>query len=192
MTDKAVRAPVQIGGGDMEGYQMPDGSYRMSQASAADAIGDSPVYALRFLQSKDSKALLGEHYTDYTPEQIEVEPTPGKRGQSRINALPLEVVSAYWLYRAHRGNKKAFALCFALMSETLDRRFDSAFGVSRTDEEYNQRLANRIEQLQNSLDELGEAYAEPEVLREYIARLEAQVRRLGEEPLQNPHQQSEG
>ncbi|MEO1208547.1 MAG: hypothetical protein AAFX78_03310, partial [Cyanobacteria bacterium J06638_20] len=104
--------------------------------------------------------------------------------------LPLEVVSAYWLYRAHRGNKKAFALCFALMSETLDRRFDSAFGVSRTDEEYNQRLANRIEQLQNSLDELGEAYAEPEVLREYIARLEAQVRRLGEEPLQNPHQQS--
>ena len=31
MTDKAVRAPVSLGDMDVEGFQMPDGSYRMSK-----------------------------------------------------------------------------------------------------------------------------------------------------------------
>jgi hypothetical protein len=90
--DKAQRATVQIGPLSVDGFQMPDGSYRMSQAGAATAINDSPVYALRFLTSRDSKALLGEAFTDYTPEPIEVESSQGERGQTRINALPLEVV----------------------------------------------------------------------------------------------------
>jgi hypothetical protein len=124
--DKAQRATVQIGPLSVDGFQMPDGSYRMSQAGAAKAISESPVYALRFLTSKDSKALLGEAYTDYTPEPIEVEATQGDRGQTRINALPLEVVSAYWLYRAFKGNKAAFTLTWALIQETLERRFDKA------------------------------------------------------------------
>lgn len=189
--DKAKRRPVNIGNIGVQGYQMPDGSYRMSQANAADAIEEPPVYALRFLQSKDSKALLGERYTDYTPEQIEVESDPGKRGQTRINALPLDVVSAYWLYRSYRGNKKAFALCLALMTETLERRFDAAFGVSRTNEEYDQRLSDRVEQLQSDLDRLGEAFAESDILREENSRLKDQVRRLGEEPWQIPDQDQE-
>ena len=67
MTDsaRAIRAIVPIG------------------SLAADAIKETPVYALRFLQSKDSKALLGESYTDYPPESIEVEPEPGRRGRSQ-------------------------------------------------------------------------------------------------------------
>jgi hypothetical protein len=96
---KASRAIVQIGSIQVDGFMLPDGSYRMSQAQAAEAIEEPPVYALRFLRSKDSKALLEETYTDYTPESVEVEPESGKRGQTRINALPLEVVSAYWLTR---------------------------------------------------------------------------------------------
>lgn len=76
MTDstKATRATVQIGNFEVDGFMLPDGSYRMSQTQAAGAIEEPPVYALRFLQSKDSKALLGEAYTDYTPEPVEVEP----------------------------------------------------------------------------------------------------------------------
>ena len=77
--DKAKRATVAIGPSSVEGFQMPDGSYRMSQSGAATTINESPVYALRFLASRDSKALLGEAFTDYTPEQIEVEPSPGDR-----------------------------------------------------------------------------------------------------------------
>lgn len=77
--DKAKRTTVAIGPSSVEGFQMPDGSYRMSQAGAATTINESPVYALRFLASRDSKAFLGEAFTDYTSEQIEVETSPGDR-----------------------------------------------------------------------------------------------------------------
>lgn len=192
MTDKAKRATIRIGNFEFEGFQMPDGGYRMSQANAADAIEDPPVYALRFIRSKDSKSLLGERYADYTPEQVEVEPLPNDRGQTRINALPLEVVSGYWLYRSHRGNKKAFVLSFALMAETLERRFDNAFGVTRSEDEYNQRLSDRVAQLESDIERLGEEFAAPDILREHISRLEDQVRQLGGDPLQIPFQQDEG
>lgn len=153
-SNRATRAIVTIGTLTADGFMLPDGSYRMSQAQAAQAIDESPVNALRFLQSRDSTALLGETYTDYTPESVEVEPEPGKRGQTRINALPLPIVTAYWLTRAYRGNKKAFVLCWALLTESLERRFDSAFGVARSEDDWNQRLSDRvIAQLENDLSE---------------------------------------
>jgi hypothetical protein len=82
MTDsvKATRTTIPIGSLTIDAFMLPDGSYRMSQAQAAEAIEEAPVYALRFLQSKDSKAVLGEAYTDYTPESVEVESATGQRG----------------------------------------------------------------------------------------------------------------
>ena len=165
MTDstKATRATVTIGTLSVEGFRMPNGDYRMSQQQAAESIGDAPVYALRFLASKNSKALLGEAYTDYKPESIEVENESGGRGQTRINALPIEVVSAYWLFRSHQGSKEAFTLSWALITESLERRFDSAFGLTRTDQERDDRLSSRIQQLERDLTQLGDAYALDEV-----------------------------
>ena len=170
-TVKAQRAIVRIGDLEVEGFMLPDGSYRMSQAQSAEAIEESPVYALRFLRSKDSKALLGEAYTDYTPESVEVEPEPGRRGQTRINALLLDVVTAYWLTRAYKGNKKAFILSWALLTETLERRFDSAFNVDRSEADYNQRITERMEQLEQTC---GDAFAfadEAVSERDYFLRL---------------------
>lgn len=176
MTDstKATRAPIQIATLAVDGFMLPDGAYRMSQAQAAEAIEEPPVYALRFLQSKDSKALLGDAYTDYTPESLEVEPEPGKRGQTRINALPLEVVSAYWLTRAIRGNRKAFLLSWALLTESLERRFDAAFGVARSESERDDRLSGRIQQLEQDLERLGQGFAIEDLVlqeRDYFERL---------------------
>ncbi len=185
--DKAKRATVQIGPLSVDGFQMPDGSYRMSQAGAAKAISESPVYALRFLASKDSKALLGKAYTDYTPEPIEVESSQGDRGQTRINALPLEVVSAYWLYRAFKGNKAAFTLTWALIQETLERRFDTAFGVERSESDRDALLTQR---LQADLSRAIEALAEPDLRTEREARLEQQLRDAGLEPWQLPTEES--
>jgi len=37
--DKAQRATVQIGPLSVDGFQMPDGSYRMSQTQAAESVG---------------------------------------------------------------------------------------------------------------------------------------------------------
>lgn len=108
--DKAKRATVAIGPVAIAGFQMPDGSYRMSQTQAAECVGKQQRNAGRFLESNGIKALRGE---GYTPDTIEVDPTDQVRGQARFNALPLDVVSAYWLWEASNGNQQAIALCYA-------------------------------------------------------------------------------
>lgn len=181
--DKAKRAPVAIGALSVEGFQMPDGSYCMSQTQAAECVGLSERNAREFLQSKGLKALMGE---DYTPaiSEIEVEPDPGQaRGQTRIRGLGLEAVSAYWLWQAHRGNKAALALCIALMTETLERRFDAAFGVERSEGDRNTRLTQR---LQADLAAAVDALAEQDLRTEREARLEQQLRDAGIEPWSLP------
>lgn len=81
------------------------------------------------------------------------------------------MVSKYWLWQAFRGNKKALALVDALLEESLERRFDLAFGVERSEAERNTLLAQRLQQTEAQLEVLGEAYAEPELLREENERL---------------------
>ena len=179
-SDKAKRATVAIGSLSIAGFQMPDGSYRMSQTQAAECIGKPEINARRFLDSRGIKALRGE---GYTPDTIEVDSPEQGRGQTRFNALPLDVVSAYWLWEASKGNQQAIALCYALMAETLERRFDNAFGVERSESDREALLAQR---LQADLSALGEAYAEPDELREQVARLEQQLRDAGLEPWQLP------
>ena len=181
---KATRASVQIGSLEVDGFMLPDGSYRMSQAQVAQSVGKSPVNALRFLESKALKGLLGEGYTDYTPEQIEIEPEPGRRGQSRFNALPLEVATAYWVNQCFQGNKQALALVIALTTESLERRFDNAFGVTRTEQERNERLEQRIQQLEQTL---GEAFAFAEQANYEKQYMESVLRQHGIDPWALPN-----
>jgi len=190
-TDKASKATIMIGNLEVEGFQMPDGSYALNQTQAAEAVELDERNARDFLRSKALKRLLGEGYTPAI-SQVEVEPTEQRRGQTRINALPLEVVTAYWVWQCFRGNKKAIALVMALATETLERRFDQAFGVTRTDDEYNQRLAERLQRTEQQLALLSDAYAEPDILQEHIAQLEDQIRRMGGEPWQRPELDEEG
>lgn len=160
---KAKRADIILGSRVIDGFMLPDGSYRMSQEQSASAIGLKPQNASDFLRSKALKNLVAKGYTDQI-FQIEIDSSEQVRGQSRFNALPLEVVCAYWSWQSYRGNKEALNLCFALMAETLERRFDRAFGVELTEEERDQRLQMRVEQLE--LD-LGNAYAiADDVIRE--------------------------
>ncbi|MCY7275690.1 MAG: hypothetical protein LH702_18610 [Phormidesmis sp. CAN_BIN44] len=172
MTDstRATRATVTLGTLTIDAFMLPDGSYRMSQTQTAECVGLSERNAREFLQSKALKSLLGE---GYTPAISEIEPDPDQvRGSSRIRSLSLEVVSAYWMWQTFRGNKQALALCMALISETLERRFDAAFGVTRSEDDFNQRLSDRIiAQLEN---DLGEAFNVDSVLRsenEYLMQV---------------------
>ena len=150
----ATRAIITIGSLSVDGFMLPDGSYRMSLSQTADAVGLAPRNAFDFLQSKGIKSLLGKGYTD-SVSSIEIESTDQVRGQSRIRGLPLEVVTAYWIWQTFRGNKKAIALVMALGTETLERRFDNAFGVERSEEDYNTMLFKRVESLET---DIGEAY----------------------------------
>ena len=184
--DKAQRATVQIGPLSVDGFQMPDGSYRMSIAGAAESVGLIRRNAFEFLRSKAAKRLLGDGFTGSIFE-IEVESTPGQQvGQTRIQAIPLNVVGKYWLWQSYRGNKPAFALIDALLEESLERRFDAAFGVERSESDRDALLAQRLQQTESALAALGEAYAEPDDLREQVTRLEQQLRDAGLEPWQLP------
>jgi hypothetical protein len=180
--DKAKRATVAIGSSQVDAFQMPDGSYRMSQTQAAECVGLGRQNVSDFLRSKAIKSLLGEGYTGQIFE-IEVENAEQARGQARINAVPLEAVVAYWHWQSHRGNKQALRLCMALATETLERRFDAAFGMERSESDRNALLTQR---LQADLAAAVDALAEPDLRTEREGRLEQQLRDLGVEPWQLP------
>ena len=146
---KATSATVAVGGLTVDAFMLPDGSYRMSQTQAAEAVGKDEINARRFLTSKSINAIRGE---GYTPDSIE-------SGQTRFNALPLDVITAYWLYQSSQSNKQALALVWALLSESLERRFDNAFGVVRTEQERNDATTARIKALEKDLANLGEGFA---------------------------------
>ncbi|NEQ98832.1 MAG: hypothetical protein F6K30_19280 [Cyanothece sp. SIO2G6] len=187
MTDAVVATRTQIAIGSLvvDGFMLPDGSYRMSLSQVAESVGLAPRNAFDFLRSKAIKGLLGEGYTD-SVSSVEIESSDQSRGQSRISALPLEVVTAYWVWQTFRGNKKAIALVMALATETLERRFDAAFGVELPESQRNERLASRIDRLSQDLERLGEAYAvEDDIRRErdYFAQL---LREQGIDPYELP------
>ena len=147
-SQKATRAIIPIGPIQVDGFMLPDGSYRMSQTQTAECIGDDAIYARRFLKSRELKALLGE---GYTPDTFEVDSTGQVRGETRIRGWPLDLVYAYWIYRCFKGDRKAFSLAIALGVETLERRFDNAFNITRTEQERDDRLSQRLQQLEEDL-----------------------------------------
>lgn len=151
---KATRATVTIGNLTIDGFMLPDGSYQMSQTQVADAIGKPEINARRFLESKGIKGLLGKAYT---PDTIEVNPSGDVRGQTRINAIPIEVATAYWFTQASKGDKQALSLVWALLTESLERRFDEAFGITRTEQERNESLSVRVQELERDLNAIGDA-----------------------------------
>jgi hypothetical protein len=181
---KATRATVAIGALTVDAFMLPDGSYRMSQIQASEAVGLSGRNVFDFLRSNALKTLLGEGYTDsvFESEQIEIESEGDKRGQSRFNSLPLEIVGAYWLWQSYRGNKKALSLCMALIIESLERRFDDAFGVVITEQERNRRLSQRNSQLERDLVNLGEGFALDADKDREIAYLTSLLKDNGIEP----------
>lgn len=183
---KATRASVQIGALEVDGFMLPDGSYRMSQTQAADCVGKAEINARRFLSSKTIKALLGE---GYTPDSIEIESGEQLRGQSRFNALPLEVVTAYWFHQASQGNQQALTIVWALLTESLERRFDTAFGVIRTEQERNEKLQERIRQIETDLSRLGEAFAMDDQTRSERDYLERLLLQRGIDPWALPDEQ---
>lgn len=185
MSEKAKPGEVMIGSEVVEGFQMPDGSYQMSITSAASAVNLKVQNASDFLRSKAAKRLLGKGYTPQK-NQIEVEPNEQIRGQTRITALPLRVVSKYWLWQATRGNQNAVALVSALLEEGIERRFDAAFGVERSEEDRQARLTERMDVSREEFEALADAYAEPDLLRLENEQFRQQLKDAGIEPWQMP------
>lgn len=79
--DKAKRTTVAISPLPVDGFQMPDGSYRMSQTSAAGPVGLGWQNGSDFLRLKDIKSLLGEGSTS---QIFEAEPDELREQVARI------------------------------------------------------------------------------------------------------------
>jgi hypothetical protein len=96
---KAIRQIVEIGAGiEVEGFMLPDGSYRLSKTSAAFAIGKPRNSVVTtFGRRSEMKHLAGMEF-----EKIHLQ------GNNRpIDAMPIPVVMEYWWYWARQGNQKA-------------------------------------------------------------------------------------
>jgi hypothetical protein len=168
---KATRATVAIGALTVDAFMLPDGNYRMSLSQAAECIGKPARGTFDFLQSKALKRLLGEvqgtfdflpdESTDtYKPENLTVDIGEGvSQGQTRVRGLPLGLVALYWAWESFRGNRSALLLIVSLTTESLERRFDNAFGIIRTEQERNDRLSQQNQQLERDLAVLGEGFA---------------------------------
>lgn len=174
---KAQRTVIQLGALEIEGFMLPDGSYRMSLTQVATIIGLAARNAFDFLESKAFKSLVGEGYT-VSISEIDVD-EQRSRGGSRIRALPLDVAVTYWIWQCYRGNKQALNLMVALGTEGLERRFDAAFGVTRTESEYNDRLTARVQELESTVRELNDGWATTEITREEIRILREYIRDHG-------------
>ena len=188
---RATRSLVQIGSLEVDGFMLPDESYRMSLSQAAECVEKPAQGISNFLKSKTLKRLLGEaggisnflqstavntlSDDTYQPETFVVDiGDAGSQGQTRIRGVHLEIVSLYWHWESFRGNKRAFILATGLSVESLERRFDDAFGITRTESERNERLSQRNQQLERALAELGESFALDDQIkqeRDYFERL---------------------
>ncbi|NEO88089.1 MAG: hypothetical protein F6J87_28110 [Spirulina sp. SIO3F2] len=161
MTVKARRTEIQLGHHIVEGFMLPDGSYRISQTQAAQCIGRSELSTRHFLESKSVYKLLGERY-----RVVSLEIETDYLGHSRFNTLPLEVVTAYWILECSKGNTVAMHLIMEMTSETLEHRFDIAFGVENSESEPNNRLQRRREVWELELEEQGDVFEVNNLLRQ--------------------------
>ncbi|NEO86460.1 MAG: hypothetical protein F6J87_19700 [Spirulina sp. SIO3F2] len=186
MTTKAKRTTIQLGDRILDGFMLPDGSYRLSQTQAAEMVGKGEQNTRDFLRSKALKSLLGGDQIPVKIERITVDTEGSYRGNPNINALPLNVVSVYWLYQAIRGNKQAVPLCVALMTESLERRFDEAFGIERSESERNQRLQSQLNEMWTVLQDVGEGLALDDEIRRERDYLLEEFKRIGHDPYAPP------
>jgi hypothetical protein len=155
---KAKKTQVQLGDITLEGYMAADDTYYMSTRYVGECIGMSPrTYGMHLGKKRkksqakktpqnttsvsntkgDSQAIIPQ------PRTIKVEGSV-----QQITGTTLEFVSEFWFLQAEKGNVIAKALCKALMIESLQRRFDKAFGKAVSEEEYNAQLQQRWERLQ--------------------------------------------
>ncbi|MEH1787523.1 MAG: hypothetical protein V7L23_18600 [Nostoc sp.] len=148
MSDKAKRAIIIISGIEVKGFQLPDGSYIVSQSQAGKTVDKDRKSMFRFLGSATFKALHGEGY--------ECSNTPidkdwlGRGNKSKAKAITIDVLFNYWLDQAFKGNVKAQALVRACGQETLQRRFDSAFGIVKTEAQYEQQTISAYDEYRKS------------------------------------------
>jgi hypothetical protein len=138
-TIKAIRATIKLGDIELDVFQLPDGSYRWSSKNITEAINIRHSRVAQIWTSKQGQRLMGKRFekADFSPTKL----TTNDCGN--ISGYSTDVAFFIWMYEAVKGNKLAKGLIIASATESLERRADRAFGVTRTEDERNKRLAQR-------------------------------------------------
>lgn len=150
---KARRRTIYLGDKPLEVFQLASGEYRLSQTQVAEAIEKDESSFRKFLGSEAVEALP---YKDFDSGKLPVEDS-----NRPINPTPIDLAIAYWTKEARTQNQIAVSLLSACAKETIERRADKAFGIQRTEAEYNFRFKTAFEKLadvfpESSLATLGD------------------------------------
>lgn len=136
---KARERTIFLGEISLYVFQLPSGEYKLSQTQVAEAIGKPESSFREFLASKSPEALP---YKGFHSGKLSVE------GRNMpINPIPVSLAVAYWTKESFAGNLIAIRFLAASAKESIERRADVAFGVKRTEREYNYRFKSAFEKL---------------------------------------------
>ncbi|TAE60698.1 MAG: hypothetical protein EAZ76_01670 [Nostocales cyanobacterium] len=142
--NKAIRGSIMLAGIKLEVFHIPQTQsnfYVFSQTQVATAVNVPKMYVTRWLKNKESTVESGFYESQYLDSK-RVEALPGnnftghkiesnkqgKRGESRIKIVPIELAVEFWLDQAlTRNNEQAIALTYACLNEALKRRCDEIF-----------------------------------------------------------------
>ena len=103
---------------------LPNGEYFASQTSTSDSLNKHHSSIAQFCHSSSSKSMLGKGF--------ELRNLTITDSNKPIKAVPLEVVSAYWMHWCGKGDAKAKQLVGGLIKRTLHDVADEAFGIKHS------------------------------------------------------------
>lgn len=151
---KAKRRTIYLGDKPLEVFQLASGEYRLSQTQVAEAI-EKPESSFReFLESKSLEALP---YKDFQSGKMPVEDS-----NRPISPVPIDLAIAYWTKESRGKNQVAISLLSACAKETIERRADKAFGIHRTEDEYNYRFKTAFDRFAEFFPESSLSVAQSE------------------------------
>jgi hypothetical protein len=145
-TIKAEKTPILLGNINLEVFQMPDGEYRLSKVQILEVIEEQKkktnwLSRLHSVSPIILKELQDKGFTGYSIlAQVNTD-----REATRAQTLSIPDSMRVWGYFSRNGNTIASDILEAAGIEAVERRADIAFGVKRTEEEYNERFAVRMD-----------------------------------------------
>lgn len=137
---KALRKIVEFAGFNLELFQISSGDYYASLSSAATPMEKEAQSLNNFVESKIIKSLLSERCG--LAKVVKITP-PGSK--ESIRAVPLEIVSLYWLRQYELGNPLAKTLVTEICLELLTQVANQAFIVKLSEQEQQQNLRKQLE-----------------------------------------------
>lgn len=138
-TKRAVTAKVDLGFAIIDGLMLPNGDFAVGMPQVSEVFQFSNTHS-----SRDIKSLLGKDF-QFTKIKSDLHP-------KAVNILTLDQFKEVIKVLAGRGNKIALEFVNAIIDEGLDRRFNRAFDIKVTEDEYNEKIKFRVLRVEARLE----------------------------------------